>query len=148
MGNFALGRKSMGQLVGVHPSLSACVVLAIQKAGSDFSVFDGLRNDAQQAHMVSIGASKTYNSYHLYGLAVDLVPWFDGRNWWDSKDPATQRRIDEAFADIKKAMQEAARDLNLKIDNGADLWGWDKPHFQMTGMRPYYNIRTLPHDLR
>ncbi len=146
--SYRLGNKSMGQLVGVHPSLVACVVQAIKTTGSDFSVFDGLRNNAQQAHLVSVGASKTYNSYHLYGLAVDLVPYFSGRNWWDSKDKAIQEQIDKAFSDINVAMAVAAKGLGLKVDNGFDLWGWDKPHFQLTGMRGRYDIRKLPHDLR
>lgn len=146
--SYVLGNKSLGQLVGIHPSLIACVFKAIQTTDSDFSVFDGLRNDRQQAHMVSIGASKTYNSYHLYGLAVDLVPFFHGRNWWDSKDKETQQRIDKAFSDISHAMFHAARELRVKVDNGYDLWGFDKPHFQLTGIRSQYDIRTLPHDLR
>ena len=31
----------------------------------------------------------------------------------------------------------------LAIDNGFALWGFDKPHFQMTGLRSQYDTRKI-----
>ena len=147
MSNYVLGKKSKEQLVGVEPGIVANVVIAIAICESDFSVFDGIRGARQQAHMLQTGVSKSKNSYHLYGLAVDLVPYFDGRNWWDSKDPTTQKRIDKAFRDISAAMNKASKITGIPVDNGFKLWGWDKPHWQRTGWRQRYDIRKLKHEL-
>jgi hypothetical protein len=145
--SYVLGNKSKAQLVGVEPRLVAAVVLAISSCESDFSVFDGIRGARQQAYMVQKGVSKSTNSYHLYGLAVDLVPYFSGRNWWDSTDPSTQKRINKAFKDIHNAMKAASRIVGISIDNGFDLWGWDNPHWQLTGLRQVYDIRNIKHEL-
>ena len=144
---YILGNKSKAQLVGVEPGIIANVVIAISICQSDFSVFDGIRGARQQAHMVQTGVSTSLNSYHLYGNAVDLVPWFDGRNWWDSSDPVIQKRIDKAFKDIAIVMKKAQKITGIKMDNGFDLWGWDKPHWQRTGWRQLYDIRTIKHEL-
>ena len=146
--SFILGKKSKAQLVGCEPGVVANVVIAIAICESDFSVFDGIRGARQQAHMLQTGVSKSKNSYHLYGLAVDLVPYFDGRNWWEEKDnPDLQKRIDTSFKNINIAMKEASKITGIPMDNGFDLWGWDNPHWQRTGWRQKYDIRKLKHEL-
>ena len=74
------------------------------------------------------------DSYHLYGLAVDLVPYVDGKFTW--KD-------DAAFSAVAVAMKQVIYTHGLKIDWGFDLWKWDKPHWQMTGMKAAYDVRKL-----
>ena len=129
---YKLGKRSMQKLIGVHPTLAFAVTEAIKVSKVDFGVVDGVRTMDRQRELVRLGRSKTYDSYHLYGLAVDLVPFLQGRYTWSD---------DEAFALIDDAMKEVIARYDLSIDNGYDLWGWDKPHWQLTGWRSKYDIR-------
>lgn len=111
--SFALGRQSRKELTGVHPRLVAVVERAMQITSVDFTVHDGIRTDAEQRRYVALGVSKTMNSKHLRGLAVDLVPWIEDkpRWWWP---PIFQ---------IAAAMHRAANELETQIRWGAV---WDR----------------------
>jgi peptidoglycan LD-endopeptidase CwlK len=135
-----LGYKSRRELVGVHPDMIIVTVTAIINLpkGLDATVFDGLRTLPEQRENLRRGVSKTLKSKHLpqadgYGHAVDIVPIINGQLAWDSKDAATQKLIDEAFADISDQMHAAADLHDIEIESGYKLWGWDKPHFQLGG---------------
>jgi peptidoglycan L-alanyl-D-glutamate endopeptidase CwlK len=134
---YHLGRRSLRNLVGVHPELAFAVHEAIKITKSDFGVTEGVRSMARQRKLVAQGRSKTFNSYHLYGLAVDLVPYIDGNYRWEGRDAA------KAFDDISDAMKKVIREHGLNIQNGYDMWGWDHPHWQMTGWRGKYDIRKI-----
>lgn len=118
---FALGKKSIANLVGVHPTLVSVVELAIQYTQQDFTVYDGVRTDAEQEKMIQRGASKTRDSYHKiqpatgYGHAYDLVPIIGGLPKWDW----------DGCYKIACAVDKAATELNV-----ANLitWGaaWDR----------------------
>lgn len=123
----------MRNLIGVHPMLAFAVTEAIKITKQDFTVFEGVRSFAKQKRLVEKGMSKTYKSYHLNGLAVDLVAWVDGRPSWQ----------DELYPEIHKAMKIIIDKYGFPIDNGFDLWGWDKPHWQLTGLRDQYDIRKI-----
>jgi len=58
------------RLTGVNAKL----VQVVQEVGElmDVAVLEGLRTQARQAQLVAAGASKTMNSKHLVGQAVDL----------------------------------------------------------------------------
>ena len=130
---YKLGKSSLSKLVGVHPDLAFAVHQAIKITSQDFSVVEGVRTMERQKQLVAEGKSKTYRSYHLNGLAVDLVPYVNGKLSWDEK----------YFPAIHDAMTEVINRYGLNIDNGYDLWGWDMPHWQMTGMKPEYDIRKI-----
>lgn len=139
---YRLSKRSMTELVGVHPVLAFAVTEAIKITKQDFMVLDGLRTKKEQDKMVRSGVSKTRNSYHLYGLAVDLVAYVDGKPSWDGK----------YYNDIAAAMKKVIAQHNLPIDWGHDLWGWDAPHWQITrdpitklDMRDVYDVRKLGH---
>lgn len=134
MAHFKLGKKSQKRLVGVHPLLAFAVTEAIKISKVDFGVTDGVRSMTKQHKLVKQGRSKTFNSYHLYGLAVDLVPYIDGNYRWD--DPS-------AFQEIAVAMQRVMGEYKLPIEWGFAKWGWDMPHWQMTGFRARYDIRKI-----
>ena len=136
MGYF-LGKGSLAQLVGVHPELGFMCSEAIKITKQDFTVHDGIRTTEQQKRMVATGASKTMDSLHLYGLAVDLVPFINGAPRWE----------EEPLRHIITACKQVIRTHGLKIDNGYDLWGWDKWHWQMTDHKSEYDIRKLKHEL-
>ena len=123
----------MRELVGVHPYLSFAVLEAIKISNVDFMVLDGVRTYEEQQKLVNRGVSKTNNSYHLYGLAVDLVVYIDGKPTWDK----------QYYKHIADAMKFVIDKHDLPIEWGYDLWSWDLAHWQMTGWRDSYDIRQL-----
>jgi peptidoglycan L-alanyl-D-glutamate endopeptidase CwlK len=66
--------RSLGNLNGIHPDLRRVMDLALQESPLDFIVIEGLRSEARQRELVASGASRTMNSRHLTGHAVDLLP--------------------------------------------------------------------------
>jgi len=142
---FKLGKKSQSELVGIHPILSFAVYMAIQRTKQDFAICDkgGLRSDDEQAWLYAQGRTRegnrvtwTLNSFHQYGLAVDLVAWVSGEYNWDI----------QYYAAIVKAMKEVIKEYKLPIDHGYDLWGKDLPHWQISRLdgvdaREVYDIR-------
>ena len=130
---FRLSKRSQKELIGVEPALAFLVTEAIKITKQDFMVLDGVRSMKEQRKLVDRGVSKTFNSYHLNGLAVDLVAYVDGSLTWDAK----------YYPAIAKAMKKVAKKHNIKVDWGFDLWGWDMAHFQRTGNRDKYDIRKL-----
>lgn len=102
---FILGERSLKNLEGVNPDLVAVVKRAIQITGMDFTVIEGLRSKERQAELVKKGASKTMNSRHLTGHAVDIVPVKDGVISW---------RIDDYYP-LAKAMATAADELGVRV---------------------------------
>ena len=80
---FVLGKASLKELEGVKAELVSVVELAIQLTTQDFTVFDGIRTLKEQQQHVASGTSQTMKSKHLDGLAVDLVPWVNGKPVWD-----------------------------------------------------------------
>ncbi len=113
MSNFALGKKSLKELEGVHPDLVAVVKRAIEITIQDFSVHDGIRTVEEQKELVARGVSKTMKSRHLSGHAVDLVPYINGQLRWEW----------EPIYAIADAVRTAAEELDVPI-----RWGgaWDR----------------------
>lgn len=139
---YKLSKRSLGEMVGLHPVLGFAVTEAIQITKQDFGIVNkgGVRTDAEQDDMYAQGRTKegskvtwTLDSYHQYGLAVDLVAYVDGAFTWE----------DRYYSDIAKAMKEVIEKHDLPIEWGFDLWGKDKPHFQMTGYKNKYDIRKI-----
>ena len=130
---YKLSNRSMKELIGVHPVISFAVTEAIKITEQDFMVLDGLRTTSEQQKLVDRGVSKTMNSYHLYGLAVDLVAYVDGKPSWETK----------YYDAIAVAMKRIIEKHNLTIEWGYDMWSWDLPHWQMTGFRELYDVRKL-----
>jgi peptidoglycan LD-endopeptidase CwlK len=119
---FALGKTSIANLRGVHPDLVRVVERAIRLSPVDFRVIEGIRTLARQKQMVAAGASKTMNSRHLTGHAVDLAPLVAGQVRWDWP----------LFHQMAPAMKQAAADLGVAISWGGD-WRTlkDGPHFEL-----------------
>lgn len=117
---YTLGNKSRSKLQGVHPDLVAVVERAIQFTEQDFTVLEGLRSIDRQKELVATGKSKTMNSRHLTGHAVDLAPWPISWDW-------------EKFYPIADAMKDAAKELDITIEWGGDWKSFpDGPHFQLS----------------
>lgn len=110
---FFLGSHSEKQLEGVAPALVMCVRRAITLSSVDFSVVDGLRTEAEQIELVAHGASRTMHSYHLTGRAVDLAPWVQGKQKWQTP----------LAVQVAIAMRQAAAHFGSTL-----TWGgvWDR----------------------
>ena len=80
---YRLSQRSRDRMKGVHPDLVAVVERAIQITGIDFTITEGLRTPSRQKELVKAGASRTQNSRHLTGHAVDIAAWVDGTVRWD-----------------------------------------------------------------
>jgi peptidoglycan L-alanyl-D-glutamate endopeptidase CwlK len=117
----SLGAKSLARLKGVHPDLIAVVRECAATTPLDFIVTEGVRTMARQKQLMAAGATRTLNSRHLTGHAVDLAAVVDGEIRWDW--PLYQR--------LATAMKEAAGSLNIPIEWGGDWRFKDGPHFQL-----------------
>ena len=118
--SYKLGTRSMQNLSGVHPDLVSVVKRAIQITEQDFTVIEGIRNLNRQRELFKAGKSKTLNSRHLTGHAVDMVPW--PVDWNDLA----------RFEVVAEAMKEAAEELNVELDWGGDWKSfYDGPHFEL-----------------
>jgi peptidoglycan L-alanyl-D-glutamate endopeptidase CwlK len=124
---FRLGKRSLQRLTGVHPDLLKVVNMAIRISKQDFSVIEGMRTLETQKDYVKRGVSETMNSRHLTGHAVDLYPYpIHG----DVDDiPSEQWNL------IADAMHAASEHYGILCHWGHDLWGWDKPHYQLDWTR-------------
>jgi peptidoglycan L-alanyl-D-glutamate endopeptidase CwlK len=81
--SIVLGQRSLSRLEGVHPDLVRVVKKAAALSSLDFTVLEGLRTKERQKQLMDLGATKTLNSRHLTGHAVDLAPMVGGTVRWD-----------------------------------------------------------------
>lgn len=120
--SFVFGKRSHEQLATVKPPLEAVVCRALLYSTQDFSVHEGVRSGERQRELVAAGASRTLDSYHLTGHAVDLVPYVKGRLQWQL--PLCIR--------VAQAMHQASLELDTPL-----VWGavWDR---ELGTMAPDY----------
>lgn len=119
---FVLGATSQKNLLGVHGDLVRVVRRAIQLTQVDFRVIEGVRTKARQRELVAAGASRTMDSRHLTGHAVDLVALVGGKVRWDWP----------LYGTLAAAMKSAARELGVPLRWGGDWTTFrDGPHFEL-----------------
>ena len=119
---YKLGQRSRERLQGVHPDLVRVVERAIELTSVDFTVLEGLRTTKRQKTLVAAGASRTMNSRHITGHAVDLGAYVDGQVDWSW--PLYER--------IAEAMKLAAKELDVVITWGGDWQTFkDGPHYEL-----------------
>ena len=106
--SFKLSQRSLDRLDSVDPDLIKVVKYAIGVTKVDFGVIEGVRTLEKQKELVAAGASKTMNSKHLKGLAVDLMAYVGGRGCWELK----------VYDDIADAMKQGAIEYGVPI-----VWG-------------------------
>ncbi|QTC88121.1 M15 family metallopeptidase [Brevundimonas pondensis] len=120
---FRLSSRSLARLEGVHPDLIRVVKRAIELTPVDFGITEGLRTKERQRQLVAQGASRTMNSRHLTGHAVDVVAYIGSEVRWDWP----------LYPRIAKAFRQAAAELKVPIEWGGD---WPKlrdgPHFELS----------------
>ena len=119
---YAFGSRSLKRLEGIHPDLRRVMDRAIAATDLDFTVLEGMRTLAQQRKLVASGASKTMNSRHLTGHAVDIAPLVGGKVSWDW--PLYHR--------LAPIVKQAALDEGVRIEWGGDWRSFkDGPHWQL-----------------
>ena len=112
---FVLAAQSLARLKGVHPDLIRVVKRAIGLTPVDFRVLEGVRTLERQKQLVAAGASRTLNSRHLTGHAVDLGALINGKVAWDWP----------LYPKIAAAVKQAAKEEGVPI-----VWGGDWPRFR------------------
>lgn len=119
---YKLGLRSKLRLRGVHPDLVKVVDRAIQITSVDFTVLEGLRTKARQLELLRAGATRTMNSRHLTGHAVDLGVLVNGSVRWDWP----------LYHELAVAVKRAAEEVNVNIEWGGDWRSFkDGPHWQL-----------------
>lgn len=117
-----LDKRSLQKMVGVHQDLVNVILLAADLSAVEFVVTEGLRTVERQAQLVKAGASKTMNSRHITGHAVDLAARVNGEIRWDWS----------LYDKIADAVKLAALRLKIPIEWGGDWKSFkDGPHFQL-----------------
>jgi peptidoglycan L-alanyl-D-glutamate endopeptidase CwlK len=117
-----LGQRSLSRLEGVHPDLVRVVKKAAVLSNLDFTVLEGLRTVERQKQLVAQGASKTMNSRHLTGHAVDLAPMIGGKIRWDWP----------LYHKLAKVVKAAAADEKVPLVWGGDWRAFkDGPHWEL-----------------
>ena len=97
-----LGQRSLSRLEGVHPDLVRVVKKAAAMSDLDFTVLEGLRTVERQKQLVAQGASKTMNSRHITGHAVDLAPMIAGEVSWAWPQYHRLAKVIKAAAAVEK----------------------------------------------
>jgi peptidoglycan L-alanyl-D-glutamate endopeptidase CwlK len=117
-----LGQRSLSRLEGVHPDLVRVVKKAAVLSDLDFTVLEGIRSVERQKQLVSQGASKTMNSRHITGHAVDLAPMIAGEVRWDWP----------LYHKLAKIVKAAAADEKVPLQWGGDWRAFkDGPHWEL-----------------
>jgi peptidoglycan L-alanyl-D-glutamate endopeptidase CwlK len=125
---FQFSAKSLERLNGVHPALVRVVHAALAVSSVDFVVVEGLRSLERQKELFEQVKTKTMNSRHLTGHAVDLAPLVDLDG--DGKLEMSWER--QHFYPIVDAMHSAAVALGVPLEWGGDWQTFvDMPHWQL-----------------
>lgn len=120
--SFSFGSRSLKRMEGVHPELVKVMKAAISCSTIDFTVLEGMRTLATQKKYFAAGATRTMNSRHLTGHAIDIAPVIGGVVRWDWP----------LYYDIAKVIKKAAADLEVPIQWGGDWRSFkDGPHWEL-----------------
>lgn len=120
MNNFKFSTRSKNNLSVIHPDLIRVAELALELTPRDFIITEGLRTVERQRQLMREGKSKTMNSAHISGHALDMVPCSPVS--WNRKD----------FESVVDAFKRAADHLGILIECGHDWASFpDSPHIQL-----------------
>ena len=118
---FKFGERSIYELSSCDPRLQEVMNEVIKIM--DFSVLCGNRSKEDQNEAYENGTSKLKyprsNHNSMPSMAVDIAPYpID----WKNK---------ERFIILSNIVKYIAKQKDIEIDWGYDLWGWDMPHYQI-----------------
>lgn len=109
MSKFIFSQRSKNKLIGVNPLLVKIAYRALEISTADFAVIEGVRTLEKQKENVKKGVSKTLNSRHLTGDAIDILPSAikPGMDWKP-----------EYFDPVLNAIKQAGDELGIKLRFG------------------------------
>jgi peptidoglycan L-alanyl-D-glutamate endopeptidase CwlK len=120
-----MDRRSAERLATVHSALRKVIETAATDAllhGVTFIVTEGVRSTERQAQLVAAGASRTMNSKHLTGRAVDLAVVVGSEVRWDW--PLYKR--------LAQIIKQTAKEAGVPIRWGGDWLRFkDGPHYEL-----------------
>lgn len=76
--SFKYGKKSKIELEKVDPRLRELMEEVLKISPIDITITEGLRSSLRQEELVKEGKSKTLNSKHIKGKALDFAPCKNG----------------------------------------------------------------------
>ena len=121
-----LSQRSKIALVGVHRDLLTLVTnadsIADESKGITVDIIEGVRDQATQVKYLEEGKSKTLNSRHLTGHAIDFAVKVNGE---------LQTKIDPYYRQQADLFKKMAKKLGYDITWGGD-WGWDGMHIELS----------------
>jgi peptidoglycan LD-endopeptidase CwlK len=127
---FELTTRDLEILSTVHPDLQRVIERAAELAPFRFRILEGIRTLDRQKELVDRGASRTMNSRHLTGHAVDLAPYFDGNG--DGKVDGGDMWHWPLYHQLAPIIKEAAKQEGVQIEWGGDWRSFkDGPHWQL-----------------
>lgn len=122
MNQYKFSLRSEKNLQGVNSDLIRLVRQALMLSEIDFGITEGLRAIEKQKQLVKEGKSRTMNSRHLSGHAVDIIAYPEGEVSWEFND----------YKQIANAFKEASIQLKIPLEWGGDWPDFrDGPHFQL-----------------
>lgn len=120
--SFEFGARSLKRLEGVHPDLVRVMKRAICCTTVDFAVLEGMRTLARQKQLMAAGATRTMNSRHLTGHAVDIAPYIGGSVRWDWP----------LYHQLAAIVKKCAGDEEVPVQWGGDWRSFkDGPHWEL-----------------
>ncbi|MFW3388333.1 UNVERIFIED_CONTAM: M15 family metallopeptidase, partial [Kocuria sp. CPCC 205274] len=115
-----LGKRSLERLSTIKPKLREVVLKACETMPFDITVIEGIRTLERQKELLKQGATKTLNSKHLTGDAVDLAPY--PIDWNDT----------DRFKIMANHVLDAAKKMKVNVTWGGNWKTFiDMPHFQL-----------------
>ena len=119
---WSFSARSLGNLAGVSLPLVKVLDAAIDDSPYDFGITEGVRSPERQRELFDAGKSKTMNSRHLTGDAVDIVVYVHGQVTWDIF----------YYEAVARHIKFHAAQQGVAIEWGGDWASFvDGPHFQL-----------------
>ena len=109
---FKLSKNSEDLLNTVDKDLQDLTRAVIKVSPFDFAITCGYRSQLLQEKYYKEGKTKTMSSKHTEGLAIDIVPFINGKQNYDAV---------EELLEILGAFKVVANQMNIKIRCG-DNW--------------------------
>lgn len=106
-------KRDFERLKGVDTVLAAVALKVVERHPAECHVSEGLRTAARQKELVTAGKSRTLDSKHLTGHAVDLVVMADGKPDWSPK----------AYTELARTFAQVALEFGLPVRWGGS-WRW------------------------
>ncbi|WP_213131953.1 M15 family metallopeptidase [Citrobacter sp. FP75] len=118
----SFSERSIIMLKSVHSDLAKLACKALELSIIDFGIIEGVRSIERQKQLFIEGKSKTLNSRHLSGHAIDVLAYPTTSGSWEFK----------YYQEISIAFKKASSMLDIPIEWGGDWKPFcDGPHFQL-----------------